>query len=492
MSGEDLRAILGLREESFAAEWAAHRLDEVSERRVLGRVRRARGVRWGVSAGAAAVAAAAVGVGVWALAGAQQREPLVTPPSATAVTSSASPTPTPSATPSPTPEMVFDEPLPADEFFLEAEQLIEDVWKAADDGWSLTYWQPSRQAWGEAGHDVTDPGVAAIYLMDDRGNRYEVSHFDVPAGAYIALLAWEPTDFTAIVLSDAQGRQDGGVSDPHVAVLDLRTGDITESDVIPDNLWFMGVNADSHLLFQTGYRGDDVTVLDRSLTLVSTFQGLGHARLSPDGTTLVAVTRDYWEEPVSFEAFSATSGELVWTQASAPADPNSRCEVSGWATPSNPALVCTETAPESDDTGGYTVAATTFYSIGESGVVPVGERDEDLSWSSVYPLDVGLVACGAETFEGNDACSYYLLDGASLVSPGAPADRSIVGAAFVVSADIVALHEWAYTDAGSVAASNTALGTSFEITPRQGDDPTWWWTTSASVVFVGTMGPTAF
>ena len=81
MSGEDLRAILGLREESFAAEWAAHRLDEVSERRVLGRVRRARGVRWGVSAGAAAVAAAAVGVGVWALAGAQQREPLVTPPS---------------------------------------------------------------------------------------------------------------------------------------------------------------------------------------------------------------------------------------------------------------------------------------------------------------------------------------------------------------------------------------------------------------------------
>ena len=77
MSGEDLRAILGLREERFAVELRGNRLDEVGVQRALSRSRRARRVRSGAIAVAAAAAVAIAGVGVWALVGQQPREPLV-------------------------------------------------------------------------------------------------------------------------------------------------------------------------------------------------------------------------------------------------------------------------------------------------------------------------------------------------------------------------------------------------------------------------------
>lgn len=493
MSGEDLRAILGLREESLAAELAAHRLDEVSERRVLGRARRARGVRVGLSAAAAAAAAAIVAVGVWALVGDHDREPLVTPPSVTAATSSASPTPTPSATPSPSPQIVFQEPLPADEFFLEANQLTEDIWRSADDGWSLTYWQPSRQLWGEAGHDVTDPGVAAIYLMDDSGTRYQLSSFVAPAGRKLQILAWTPTEFSAVVQVGDTTEPGTWPADFVVSELDLLTGELVPAAGIPTDATYLGTNAESEMVFQTSSTGNEVIVVTPALVVRATFSAMSSdVRLSPDGTTLTSLSSDTHYAPASVVALSASTGERLWTQDVGATEPDSECRVSGWATGWNPALVCTGTTPEADDGGDYTVTATRFYSIGAPGVMPVGERGEDLLWGQVYPLDVGLVACGGDTFAGNDSCSYYLLNGSSLASPGPPADSPVIGSALVVSGDVVALHEWGYTETQSVAARNTAVGVSFDITPKQRDDPTWWWTTASSVYFVSSVGGSVY
>ncbi|NYI42524.1 hypothetical protein [Demequina lutea] len=490
MSGEDLRAILGLREEGFAAELREHRVDEVSAQRVLSRSRRALRVRSGAVAAVAAVAVTIAGVGVWALTGQQHREPLVAPPSPSPVTVSASPTPSPTPTPSASPKIVFPAPLPADGLFLEAQQLTQSVWLAADDGWSLTYWQPSRQSRAVDSQEVTDPGVAAIYLMDSNGNRYEVSHFDVPVDAEIQLVAWEPTEFAATVIYDAEVRKEGGTSNPELAVLDLRTGAITVSDVVAPPTVFFGVNSDNNLLFRTGNSGEDVTVLTRSLDVVGVLPGRAHDRLSPDGTTLVHETRDDSSgQPLSLDAYSATTGEGLWSQdvTAVTSVSGLYCDLSGWITRNTPALTCKEHGPIYL---GYYTGATTFFAVDQDGVSAAIEPPGDLSWGSPYPFPAGLVSCGGDQFDGGESCSLYYIEGASLV-PVPMQTVSTAWRSFTESGDVVALK--VLSDVAGPPFSVTAIrydtGVTFTIASRQQDEPALSWKTVSGVVIAGAVGP---
>jgi len=471
MSDDELRSMMRERESAFSAALGAGGIDEVGGQRVLkGAATQRRRSGW-VRAAAAAAAVVVLGVGTWALLGWRgQAEPVGTPvPSAP-----------PSATPSDPPEpsgIVWAAPLPADGFFLDAQQMDDTVWQEVGDGWTLTYWEPSRQLYGDAGHEVTDPNKAAVYLMSPDGKRYELGHFDSPGDAIIqTIVRWDPYTLEAIVQvyeDDVETWQ----------WLDVRDGTREAVEGIPRWASLVGWTADHAILFQSG---SELIAFGRDASTTTILkEDAGLALLSPDGTTVVVPTVDYESGPNPVTAYSSRTGEALWTYdlADLDGDAPAACRVDGWASPDKPAVICQTTGGTDADP---TVGPATFLALDETGPQEIQRTDDSLDWWNVQLAADGVVAIGADPGAQGYGPVYYL-DKTPLTQWPAPSGHQYIPSLHTVGS--VEIARWGSgADYGSTSARDVATGAAFDVTPPLQADPEWWWTTTTATFLVGGLG----
>lgn len=469
---DELRAILDGREREFEAAMADRRLDEVGERRIVVAVRTRLRMRRVSITGAAAAGALVLGVGVWLALGSTPPAPPASPDPTSSVSASTSAEPSPSATPSVGAPEFSSAPLTGGDF-LPAEPMTADVWESVDAGWTLTVFAPADA-----------DGMAAVYLVDPAGARFEVQHWEMGAnvdGGYRVdqVAAWEPRTTTAI----ARASNDA-FTECEWGVLDLISGEFDPSATVVGCSDALGTTPDGNVVINDSV---SVTVVDSNLAVVDSYpvgaDSTAPVSLSPDGTLLLehlegrAQVRDASSGDVLYEVDPDDAADVVGPTDDGPY----ACDVTGWLDGATPAVVCT--APATISTGA--VARTWVFGAGPDGLAEPFGFDSEYQFVNLTPVPDGVVGLGLSPSLGTDGGRLYLL-GTDGATPWAEA-AGVGELATVTASGEVAVIAWDSfgTATGSLTGWVPAANVTVDVMPNGFSDAALAPTTRYGSVLVG-------
>lgn len=191
---------------------------------VIGGAKRRRRVRAMGASGALAGVLLVAAAGAAAALGTFDDDP-ATP--VTYVTESPSPSATPSATPSASPSPTATAPelppaaQPRGTGYPAAYEMRDWVWDEVAEGWAIESYSLLEDVFAEQPQALP---LAALYLVDPAGTRYELQVLDAAHSGGLRVISWQPEAKTVHIMWYGDGNGTAEDHAPGAAILDLTTG----------------------------------------------------------------------------------------------------------------------------------------------------------------------------------------------------------------------------------------------------------------------------